>query len=311
MKFEFISQNAGDYPLCELCEALEVSLSGYHWRKNREPAARAAEDEVIKKEILQIHRRAKGEYGHRPVHQHLVQELGRECGRDRTLRLMQELGVAGTRSPGYKAQGTDSAHDFGYHPNRLKEHGKPAGADEVWVADTTYLKVESRWMYLATVMDLHSRRILGWSVSEKNDAPLVCRALENAQCTRGELRRGIIHHSDRGSTYACDAYQRLQNRLGMTSSMSARGNCYDNAAMESFYGRFKTSTIRDRQFAGEAQLREVVFEYIEPFYNRYRKHSSLGYRSPVEFEQMISPSAPAGADGEEAGNGGKAAFTQN
>ena len=143
-------------------------------------------------------------------------------------------------------------------------------------------------------MDLHSRRVLGWSVSEKNDAPLVCQALENAQCTRGELRRGIIHHSDRGSTYACDAYQGLQNRLGMTSSMSAKGNCYDNAAMESFFGRFKTSTIRDRELAGEAELRAVVFEYIEPFYNRYRKHSSLGYRSPVEFEEMISPSAPAG-----------------
>jgi len=311
MKFEFISQNVGQYPLNELCQALEVAPSAYHANRTRQPSARASEDARLKQEILEIHQQAEGEYGHRPVHQHLVEDLGLECGRDRTLRLMQELGVAGTRSPRYKPQGTDSAHDFGYHPNRLKEHGKPAGADEVWVADTTYLKVESRWMYLATVMDLHSRRILGWSVSEKNDAPLVCQALENAQGTRGDLRRGIIHHSDRGSTYAGDAYQRLQNRLGMTPSMSAKGNCYDNAAMESFFGRFKTSTIRDREFAREEELRAVVFAYIEPFYNRYRKHSALGYRSPVEFEQMFSPTAPAGAVGEKDRDGGKAAFTQN
>ena len=212
-----------------------------------------------------------------------------DCGRDRALRLMDEMGVRGEQSPRYKPLGTDSAHDYGYSPNLLKARGKPGAPDEVWVADTTHLKIQGRWLYLATVMDLFSRRILGWSVSGSNAAELVRQALLAAAMTRGSPRRGIIHHSDRGSTYACNKYRLLLTKLGMLSSMSAKGNCYDNAAMESFYGRFKVSSIGNEVFADEDELRAVVFDYVEPFYNRFRKHSSLGYQSPIQFEENFSP----------------------
>lgn len=307
MKLEFIHQNMGEYPLKELCEALEVAPSAYHASQTRQPSARATEDAALKQEILEIHEHCQGRLGHRLMYGRVRDR----CGRDRTLRLMRSLDIAGKQERKYRPQGTDSAHDFGYSPNRLKENGPPSRCDEVWVSDTTYLKVRNGWMYLATVMDLYSRRIVGWSVSARNDTRLVSQALENAHQTRGKTEEGIIHHSDRGSTYASDDYQRQLGRLGMQPSMSARGNCYDNAAMESFYGRFKTSTIRDRVLADEEEARAVVFEYIEPFYNRYRPHSSLDYRSPVEFEQMISRTAPAGAVGEEGKAGDKAAFTQN
>jgi transposase InsO family protein len=302
MKLEFIKNNIKDFPLVELCEALKVAPSAYHDWLGRKPSARACEDEMLKQEILEIHVQSKGRFGHRLMHG----QVRERCGRARTLRLMRLLGIVGKQDLSYRPQGTDSTHDFGYSPNLLKENGSPKKCDEVWVADTTYLRIIGGWMYLATVMDLFSRRIVGWSISAKNDTRLICQALENAQQTRGELKTGIIHHSDRGSTYASDIYQRQLSRLGMQSSMSARGNCYDNAAMEPFFGRFKTSTIRDRVLADEKEVRAEVFEYIEPFYNRYRKHSSLDYRSPVEFEQQKIPNPPAGGVGKK---DGQAAFT--
>lgn len=304
MKLEFIKEHAREYLLQELCEALEVAPSAYHAWIGREPSTRAREDAVWQEEILEIHQRSKGRLGHRMIHGRFLKD---RCGRDRVLRLMRSLDIAGEQPRKYRPQSTDSNHDYGYSPNLLKEEGLPDGCDEVWVADTTYLKVQSGWMYLATVMDLYSRRILGWSLSFQNNARLVSQALENARQRRGALKAGIIHHSDRGSTYASDAYQRLLERLGMRASMSARGNCYDNAAKESFYGRFKTSTIGNRVLADEAEVRAVVFEYIEPYYNRYRPHSSLGYMSPVEFEAAYFSSPPAG--GEESQDG-QAVFTE-
>ena len=288
MKYEFIHEHQKDDPLGELCQALEVTRSGYYQWSSRGISAREEADEQIKTQILGIHKRARGRYGHRPVYEHL-RDKGLECGRDKTLRLMQEMDISGSQASRYKPLGTDSRHDYGYSPNLLKEQGAPSRIDQVWVADTTYLRVEGGWMYLATVMDLFSRRILGWSLSEKNDSELVCEALQNARQTRGKLPAGIIHHSDRGSTYAGWAYRKLLGKLKMLSSMSAKANCYDNAAMESFYGRFKTSTIGNRIFGHEWELRATVFEYIEVFYNRFRKHSSLGYQNPIEFEKKIAP----------------------
>ncbi len=221
------------------------------------------------------------------MHAHLV-EAGVACGRDRTLRLMRELRLS-SRPRRFKPFGTDSDHRFGYHANLLRELGQPAHRDQVWVADTTYLLSDSGWYYLATVMDLCTRRIVGWSISERNDAQLVCTALQNAALTRGTVRAGIVHHSDRGSTYASDRYQRLLRTLAMHPSMSRKGNCYDNAAMESFYGRYKSSSVRDHVFADADQLRANVFEYIEVFYNRFRKHASLGYCSPMQAEEKLLP----------------------
>lgn len=288
-RFEFVKQHNGRFDVEELCEALNVTRSGYYrWAQERR-SARGQQDEQIKAQIGSIYQQARGRYGYRPVHAHLV-EAGVACGRDRTLRLMRELKLSARQSARFKPIGTDSKHLFGYHPNLLGEVGKPEHRDQVWVADTTYLLTDEGWLYLATVMDLCTRRILGWSVSDRNDAELVCTALENAVLTRGHLRPGIVHHSDRGSTYASDRYQLLLTRLKMHPSMSGKGNCYDNAAMESFFGRYKTSSVRGHSFANQDELRANVFEYIEVFYNRYRKHAALGYLSPLQAEEkFLSP----------------------
>lgn len=271
-----------------MCETLAISRSGYYrWIQGR-PSAHAQADMIIQAQIAVISAQARGRYGYRPVHAHLV-EAGVACGRDRTRRLMRELGLAARPKARFKPCGTQSHHRFGYSPNLLRELGRPQHRDQVWVADTTYLRTESGWRYLATVMDLCTRRIVGWSIADENDADLVCTALENAVRTRGGLREGIMHHSDRGSTYASDRYQRLLAKWRMHPSMSAKGNCYDNAAMESFFGRYKTSSVRDHVFANETALRANVFEYIEVFYNRFRKHASLGYLSPLQAEAKFLP----------------------
>ena len=302
MRYAFIRDNDQDNEVEELCEALGVKRSGYYSWRDRPMSDRKREDANLKSRVMKLHELARGRYGHRPIYHHLQDESIR-CGRDRTLRLMTELGLNGDQSTRYKPVATDSKHLFGYSPNLLKEFGWPAGLNQVWVADTTYLLTATGWNYLATVMDLCSRRVIGWSVSRHNDTDLVCEALRNAVATRGHLRSGIIHHSDRGSTYASDQYQGLLEKYHLKPSMSAKGNCYDNAAMESFYGRYKSSSVRDSVFRDEGCLRANVFEYIEIFYNRFRKHSSLGYKSPMQFEEEIVP--PMG------GNGRRDSFTNN
>lgn len=277
-----------EFDLSEMCEALGLSRSGYYRWATAELSARSQSDLIIKELIQTIYTQARGRYGYRPVHAHLV-EAGTECGRDRTLRLMRELGLQSDQGPRYKPCGTQSNHLFGYSPNLLSELNEPEHRDQIWVADTTYLLTEAGWRYLATVMDLCTRWIIGWSISEHNDTDLVCTALENAMMARGGVREGIVHHSDRGSTYASDRYQRLLAKFKMNPSMSRKGNCYDNAAMESFYGRYKTSSVRDHIFADESALRANVFEYIEIFYNRFRKHAGLGYQSPLQAEAKFLP----------------------
>lgn len=277
-----------EFDLTEMCEALGRSRSGYYRWVAAAPSAREQLDRVIKEQIQAIHHQANGRYGYRPIHEHLV-ENGTPCGRDRTLRLMRELELQARQGPRYKPCGTQSDHAFGYSPNLLGELGSPEHRDEIWVADTTYLWTEAGWRYLAIVMDLCTRWIVGWSISEHNDTDLVCTALENAVLARGGVREGIVHHSDRGSTYASDRYQRKLATWKMQPSMSRKGNCYDNAAMESFFGRYKTSSVRDHVFADEAEVRANVFEYIEVFYNRFRKHSALGYQSPLQAEAKFLP----------------------
>lgn len=288
-RFECIQRHQEELPVSELCECLEVSASGYYAWVNRKPSARSQADEGYKGRITTLHKRSKARYGHRPIYHHLREE-GLACGRDRTRRLMKELAIEGLQKKGFKPLGTDSRHDFGYHPNWLKENGKPTACNQVWVADTTYLRTAQGWSYLATVMDLFSRRIIGWSLSDRNNSALCARALQAAFLTRSrESLHNLIHHSDRGSTYASYDYQKLLTSRGLIPSMSAKGNCYDNAAMESFFGRFKISSTGDVTFADHDHARSTAFEYIETFYNRFRKHSAIGYNTPVAFEEKFFP----------------------
>lgn len=286
--YEFMRDHTTEFDLTEMCTALGLSRSGYYRWAAAVPSARSEADLAIKKQIALIHDQAAGRYGYRPVHAHLVED-GVACGRDRTLRLMQELDLRAIQGPRFKPCGTQSNHLFGYSPNLLGELGQPTHRDQIWVADTTYLLTASGWQYLATVMDLCTRWIVGWSLSAHNDTDLVCTALENAVQARNGVPPGLVHHSDRGSTYASDRYQRLLVQCKMSPSMSRKGNCYDNAAMESFYGRYKTSSVRDHVFADEAAVRTNVFEYIEIFYNRFRKHAGLGYLSPLQAEAKFLP----------------------
>jgi transposase InsO family protein len=288
MKYEFIETHKVDFKVTEICDCFEIKPSGYYAWRRREPSARSIADAEHEERIKELSKASKGRSGHRVIHDHLKDEA-RDCGRDKTLRIMQELGLAGIQKPSFKPQATDSNHKLGYSPNLLKAQGMPEACDQVWVCDTTYLMTENGWHYLSTVMDLCSRRLIGWEVSEQNDADLVCKALHNAAKTRGGfLNEGLILHSDRGSTYASKKHRRLLKKLGITQSMSALGNCYDNAAMESFYGRYKTSSVGKHVFADIQQLRANVFEYIECFYNCYRKHSSLGYKTPIQIEEKKS-----------------------
>ena len=288
MKYHFIKENQLRYEVEDMCEALGVKRSSFYRWKEAKSSVRRREDESIKEHIARIYEQSRGRYGHRPVYHHL-QDEGIACGRDRTLRLMNQMGLNRLQKKRFKPLGTDSNHRFGYSANLLREAENPTDLNQVWVADTTYLLTQDGWQYLATLMDLFSRRVIGWSVSSSNDTALVCQALRAAMLHRGKLPEGIIHHSDRGSTYASKQYQKLLHSFAMKASMSAKGNCYDNAAMESFYGRYKSSSVRGHVFADEMELRANVFEYIEVFYNRFRKHSSLGYQTPVEFEENFVP----------------------
>ncbi len=288
MKYTFIKDHQDRYEVGEMCEAFALRRSGYYRWKTRSPSVRSIEDTQIKEHIVRIYTQAKGRYGYRPIYHHLKDE-GLDCGRDRIVRLMNQAGLASVQKRRFKPLGTQSNHRFGYSVNLLRQTGHPTALNQVWVADTTYLLTENGWQYLATIMDLFSRRIVGWSVSSSNDTDLVSQALKAAVLHRGKLPEGAIHHSDRGSTYASYKYQGLLRSFSMKASMSAKGNCYDNAAMESFYGRYKSSSVRGHIFADENELRTNVFEYIEVFYNRFRKHSSLGYKSPAEFEENFCP----------------------
>ena len=290
MQYRFIEDSQGEYPVDQMCDCLGLSRSGYYAWSTRAPSERAVEDRQLKNRIQRWYDRCDGRCGHRPIHKHLKDDDKLDCGRDRALRLMRELGLAGVQCKRFKPLGTNSNHGYGYRPNLLRAEGGPQGLDQVWVADTTYLRIHGGWCYLATVMDLFSRRIIGWSVSARNDSKLIGQALQGAVLTRGgEIPGGLIHHSDRGSTYASYSYAEMLRSLGIRQSMSAKGNCYDNAAMESFYGRYKTSSVRGRIFSSADEARSNAFEYIEVFYNRFRKHSSLGYQSPLQFEEKFFP----------------------
>ena len=285
MQYQFIEQHQSDYRVDEMCECFALSRSGYYSWSEREPSARAVEDEVFKERICELHRQAKGRYGHRPIHSHLQDEQF-SCGRDRTLRLMQELGIAGVQKSGFKPLGTDSNHSFGYSTNLLKELGKPERPNQVWVADTTYLRTQGGWSYLATVMDLFSRRIVGWSVSNRNDSKLVCQALQAAVLTRGgEIPKGLIHHSDRGSQYLSIKYTERLAEAGIDPSVGSIGDSYDNALAESTIGLFKTEVI---DFMGPwKSVGQVEWETLKwvNWYNTKRLHSKIGYITPQEAEE--------------------------
>lgn len=278
-----IRQLAAEVPVGRLCRLFGLNRSAYYGRKT--PCKREQADQRLMPLISQSFQQSRQSYGSPRILDDLRQ-WGQRCGRSRVQRLMRQLGLRAKGKKKFKPQTTRSDHQEPIAPNRLLGRPAPTAPDQVWVTDITYVACRSGWLYLAAVMDLYSRRIVGWSLSRSIDSCLVESALRQA-ISRRRPPGGLLLHSDRGSQYASANCRRLLEPASIIQSMSRRANCYDNAAMESFWARLKTEWIDRQVYDSASQAQNNLFEFIEVFYNRRRKHSSLGYLSPVDFENKM------------------------
>jgi transposase InsO family protein len=278
---------SGQYRIGDLCAAFGVSRSGYHRWRTAEASPRAREDALIAQQLRALHAQSRGTYG-RPRLCAALRRAGRRHAPKRIGRLMRTLGLSGVRRGRFRPQTTQSKHGLNRAPNRLLEQPPPARPDQHWVADITFVPTQQGWLYVAGVLDRHSRRLLGLAFGTRMDVSLPEAALRQALARRAEgFSAGLIHHSDQGVQYASARYQQLLAAHGILPSMSRAANCYDNAHMESFWGTLKAEALAGRTFATQAEARLVIFEYVETFYNRVRLHSALGYLSPLDFEQQL------------------------
>jgi transposase InsO family protein len=282
VKYRFIEEHRSQWPVRLMCQVLQVSPGGYYTWRDRPASVKQQRREVLKREIEAIHQAFKERYGSPRIHEEL-QARGQRCCVNTVAKVMRQHGIVAKSKRKFRYT-TDSNHDLPVADNILDRQFEPTAANQVWVADITYIPTWEGWLYLAAVEDLYSRQIVGWSMSERVTSRLVVDALEMAVSRRlpGE---GLMAHSDRGSQYASVHYQRLLERHGITCSMSRRGDCWDNAPMESFFATLKKELVHHEEYQTRAEARASVFEYIEVFYNRVRRHSALGYLSPVEYEQ--------------------------
>jgi putative transposase len=282
VRYQFIEGHRQQWPTRLMCQVLGVSTGGYYEWRRRPPSALRERREALAAEIKVIHQEAKARYGSPRIHAELVAR-GEPCCVNTVAKLMRQLGVAAKTRRKFRCT-TDSNHDRPVAENVVDRQFEPEAPNRVWTADITYIPTREGWLYLAAVEDLYSRQIVGWSMGERIDSRLVADALEMAVSRRlpGE---GLVAHSDRGSQYASEHYRRILASHEITCSMSRRANCWDNAPMESFFASLKVELVHDEDYATRAEARSSLFEYIEVFYNRVRRHSSLGYRSPVEYER--------------------------
>lgn len=264
-----------------MCAALGVSPSAYYEWEQEQQSAHKRRDEELLVLIRELFVQFRGRYGVPRIHAELAKR-GHRVSRKRVARLMRDAGLRARGARKYKAT-TDSRHTLPVAPNLLERNFGAERPDAVWVSDITYLWTKEGWMYLAVIIDLFSRKVVGWSLRERMTADLLCEALDAATRLR-RPRRGLVFHSDRGSQYASSAFRRRLWRYSMRQSMSRKGNCWDNAVAESFFATLKKELVRDVPFDSRAHARSEVFEYIEVFYNRQRAHSLLGYDSPTSFE---------------------------
>jgi len=273
-----------EYSIRALCGNLNLSPSGYYdWKKRQVcPSPRASQDQILKKQIEKIHAKSRQTYGSPRIQTALLKE-GHRHGRNRIARLMQEEGLYGRQKRRYRVQTTDSNHDEPIAPNRLAQAPEPMEINQIWVADITYIWTGEGWLYVAAVLDLYSRKIVGWAMSEFIDTSLVLKALAMALLHR-KPPRDLLFHSDRGVQYASKDYRRALAQGGLVASMSRKGNCYDNACIESFWSTLKLELIYRRDFTTRSQARAAIFDYIECFYNPQRIHTSIGGLSPIDFE---------------------------
>lgn len=283
MSYKFIDARKAEFPVSRLCRLLSVSQSGYHAWKGRSLSPRRRQDMVLSVHMRTAFRLSHETYGS-PRMTHELRAQGFAVGRRRVARLMRESGLKARQKRRF-ARTTDSAHAFPVAPNLLAQCFETTRPNQKWGSDITYVWTRQGWLYLAVVIDLYARRIIGWAVSDRLHADLALSALGRAITMRG-AGPGLIHHSDRGSQYCANAYQAKLRACGIAISMSGKGNAYDNAMVESFFKTLKTELIWRTRFDTRNQAASAVARYIDHFYNPTRRHSALGYISPVQFEKL-------------------------
>ena len=284
MKYAFMAEHAQEFSLKRMCRVLKVSRSGYYAWKDRSPSMRTKDNVSLLVEIRSAYQKSHKTYGSPRIHAYLRRK-GVICGRNRVARLMRRHQIVAKRFLRRRREATSPGTLALKAPNLLDREFSAVLPNQKWVSDITYIDTSEGWLYLASILDLHSRRVVGWAMSDKMDAALVNQALQMALVNR-QPSAGFLHHSDRGSQYTSEEYQQQLAALQCQVSMSRPGNCYDNAVMESFFATLKTECATSR-FTSKAEARTALFEYIEGWYNRQRLHSSLDYLSPVEYE--LSP----------------------
>lgn len=283
MIFAFIRDHLDALPVADCCRVLGVSVSGYYRWKKEPVGRRAARRAELLEQVRVVHEQSRGTYGAPRVHAALAAR-GVKRNRKTIARVMRESSIRPRVARKFRARTTDSGHAHAPAPNTLNRVFRAGRPDTVWLCDITYIPTAEGFVYLAGVMDLCSRKIVGWSMAAHLRVELAMEALAMATARR-RPGAGLVHHSDRGVQYCCGAYRGLMEAWGMDASMSRAGNCYDNAPMESFWATLKSELMAGRSaFATRAEARAAIFEYIEVFYNRQRIHSSLGYQSPEQFE---------------------------
>jgi len=282
MTYRFMRAYRESYKIKRMCRVLRVSRSGYYAWEGREPSLRERDDEELLRQIREIHAQSRRLYGSPRIAAELRRQ-GVRCGKNRVARIMREHSIRGEVKRRRFRRITDSRHDYALASNLLVERSQTEG---VWASDMTYVPTSEGWLYVAAVMDVQSRKIIGLSMSDKLSQELASDALRDA-VGRQSPSEGLIHHSDRGRQYASYAYQELLREYGMTPSMSRSGNCYDNAYVESFFGTLKTELVHGERYRTRLEARLSIFEYVEVFYNRQRSHSALGYRSPEQYEKLL------------------------
>ena len=286
MRFAFIQQHAEEFPVDVMCQVLAVSRSGYYAWRERPASGQAQRREELVKRIHAAHADSRQNYGSPRICAELRAQ-GLMCCENTIAKLMKDHGIRSKMRRRFVVRTTDSRHGHPMAENRLNQQFDVPAPNQVWAADITYVPTGEGWLYLAVVIDLCSRKVVGWAADDHLRAELPAAALQMALLQR-RPQGALLHHSDRGVQYACDEYQGMLARHGIECSMSRRGNCYDNAVVESFFGTLKTELIHHHTYPTRNQARLALFEYLEVFYNRKRRHSALGYRSPAEYEATFT-----------------------
>ena len=289
MRFQFIAAHQHEFPVRRMCQVLGVSASGFYAWRQRRPSARKMANDKLLSQIKQVHKESRDTYGSPRIHAALTAQ-GFSCGLHRVARLMQKYGVRAKGKRRYKRT-TNSRHAYPIVPNLLNREFTAKRPNKKWVGDITYVPTGEGWLYLAVVMDLYSRRVVGWAMADHMKQDLTLMALNMALSQRSP-KPGLLHHTDRGRQYAATKYQAVLQQHQVQVSMSRSGNCYDNAPMESFFATLKAELAHYGWYFTRRQARAEIFEYVEVFYNRQRRHSSLGFLSPLQFEQKTITSFP-------------------